>query len=291
MTTPAIYQLPFDHFANGRFLFAGTGYEEPFLDSVFEGLMPGQLFIDDLHQPTAALLCRTYDYFVAGDADSPLRQFIHDAPSEAGVFQEFYGYVPLTPAWQAALIEDHAMSVIPRLNFIYPGPTPPTIKPLPPAGRLEMIDGALAERIDRELDETIGLFWSGYPNFVRHGFGVALMIGNEVVSVAYSCTVSRSMSNIAIATAPAHRRKGYAVLVAQAYFVESLRRGLIPTWDCDEWNIGSAATARRLGLQPRQSFVELGLGPYPRQKMTMTTGLWHDSAGESGSVVWRPTPT
>lgn len=290
MTNAAIYQLPFDRFVTTRPLFANTGYEEPFLDSVFQGIMPGQIFADDPRRPTAALMCRTYDYFVAGDAASPLRQFIHDAPSEASVFQDFYGYVPLTDAWRDALVEDHGFTIIPRLNFIYPTTTPPMIDPslLPADGRLVQMDGVLAERADRELDETIGLFWSGYPNFVNYGFGMALMIGDELVSVAFTCSVSRTMSNIGIATAQNHRRRGYAVLVARAYFAESLRRGLMPTWDCDEWNTGSVMTARRLQLTPRTPFTELGLGPYPRQKMTLTTGMWDSSTGEGGMVVWRP---
>ena len=290
LTNAAIYQLPFDRFAVIRPLFANTGYEEPFLDSVFQGIMPGQLFTDDPRRPTAALMCRTYDYFVAGDAASPLRQFIHDAPSEAGVFHDFYGYVPLTEAWRDALVEDHGFTIIPRLNFIYPSTTPPMIDSslLPAHGRLVPIDGVLAERADRELDETIGLFWSGYPNFVIYGFGMALMIGDEIVSVAFTCSVSRTMSNIGIATAHSHRRRGYAGLVARAYFAESLRRGLMPTWDCDEWNTGSVMTARHLKLTPRTPFTELGIGPYPRQKMTMTTGLWDSAAGEDGVVVWRP---
>lgn len=92
---------------------------------------------------------------------------------------------------------------------------------LPASGRLVPIDGVLAERADREFEKTIGLFWSGYPNFVNYGFGMALMIGDEMVSVAFTCSVSRTMSNIGIATAHSHRRRGYAVLVARAYFRKS----------------------------------------------------------------------
>lgn len=289
MTNTAIYQLPFDQFAVARPLFANAEYEEPFLDSVFDGIMPGQIFTDAPHHPTAVLMCRTYDYFVAGDATSLLRQFIKDAPTEASVFQDFYGYVALNEAWQDALIEDHGFTKIPRHNYIYPSTIPPTIDPaqIPQGGALVEIDASLAERIDRELNETIGLFWSGYPNFVRHGFGVALLIGPEIISVAFTCSVSHTMSNIGIATTESHRRRGYAVLVAKAYFIESLRRGLMPTWDCDEWNTGSVMTARHLQLKPRTPFTELGLGPYPRQGLTLSTGVWDSSTGAGGMIVWR----
>jgi RimJ/RimL family protein N-acetyltransferase len=149
-----------------------------------------------------------------------------------------------------------------------------------------MVDAALAERIDHDLDETIGLLWSGYAHFARHGLGMCLMIGDEIASVAFACAVSKTMSNIGVATAEAHRQKGYATLVSRAFIEESLRRGLTPTWDCDEWNTASLATARRLGLTERAPFTELGLGPYPRCKPPLSEGIWGWQAGEAGVKVW-----
>lgn len=59
-------------------------------------------------------------YFVAGDAALAPAPIYPRCPSEAGVFHNFYGYVPLTEAWRDALVEDHGFTIIPRLNLIYP---------------------------------------------------------------------------------------------------------------------------------------------------------------------------
>lgn len=42
-------------------------------------------------------------------------------------------------------------------------------------------------------------------------------------------------------------------------------------------------------INPTHAFLLIRhQAPYPRQKMTMTTGLWDSAAGEDGVVVWRP---
>src|SRR3954454_12106603 len=118
---PVVYELSATNVEIARGLFAGATFDRVFIDSFFEGRQPGRLFVDDPVRPASALLCRVYDYFLAGEPQADLRRFIRDAPSEPGVFQvlrdhgvseeipttALYGFVAVTKAWEDALIADH----------------------------------------------------------------------------------------------------------------------------------------------------------------------------------------
>ena len=103
-----IYELPPEQQERAWPVYAEACFDRAQIDAVFEGRQPGRVFVDDPEQPRAALLCRTFGYYVAGDPGSTaMRGFIRDAPPEPGVFQDLYGYVPDTDAWQQALLDDH----------------------------------------------------------------------------------------------------------------------------------------------------------------------------------------
>ena len=287
-----VYELPAERFTLAAPVFAGATFDAPYLDAVFEGRSGGRIFIDDPVRPGAALLCRTYEYFVGGDDDSrALTRFIHEAPAEVGVFQDFYGYVPMTPDWQATLLADHGdrLLVIPRRSFHFDlanrwraadlaTSAPDDVEVIP-------IDGALAKRIDDEMDWGIGRFWGDYDRFDAHGFGFCAMMGETIASIAFSVVVSSRQTNIGVGTAPSHRRRGLAALTCAAFITESLRRGLLPTWDSDAANLASAALAKRLGFKEDTPFSELA--PPGRAKLKLSEGLWRPEDQPDGITAWR----
>src|SRR5579871_5294701 len=151
-----IYELPSEAFQRAAPLFAGGWFDRAFIDAVFEGSQNGRIFVDNPQAPTAALLCRTYEYYVAGATHPALRRFIHEAPAEAGVFAELYGYCPLSDEWERALLADQGerLRVIPRRGFRYQGTLAEVRSrrtPLPAVASLARIDRALATRLDAEL--------------------------------------------------------------------------------------------------------------------------------------------
>src|SRR3712207_4148218 len=76
-----IYELPPPLFPRAAPLFAEAWMDGAFIGAVFEGKTPGRVFVDDAERPTAALMCRTYEYFVAGNPGATaLRAFIRYAP-------------------------------------------------------------------------------------------------------------------------------------------------------------------------------------------------------------------
>ena len=286
-----VYELHPDAFERAAPLFEAAWFDRAFIDAVFEGGQAGRLFVDHPERPTAALLARSYEYYVAGDSGpSELRRFIADAPAEAGVFAELYGYVPLTAGWQAALLADTAaLETIERREFKFELPTLPAgaLPPLPANIAIVPMDRALAERVDAGLGEHIGTFWGGYERFLGGGFGFCAMDGAAIAGAAYAAGASRRHANISIVTVPSHRRRGLATLLAAAFIRRCLDRDLIPTWDADRDNEVSAALALRLGLREYPGFVQLS--PPNSSKLALSQGRWEKEPAAPGVLAaWRP---
>jgi hypothetical protein len=287
-TLTTLFELPFDQFSRVQPLFADAPFDQPCYDSAFEGAQPARIFADDADMPNAALMCRSYEYYLAGSVAPALRQFAAEAPQEAEVFASFYGYVPLNDAWKAALLSDTAYEVIGRMNFQWtPGtPVPDWRAALPADGRIVPIDVALAQQLDRECYPVPFILydWGSYEAYARDGFGFALMLGDAVASTITAITVSSRHALINVATEPPFRRRGFAALVGACFVEAALERGLLPVWDTDDTNLGSAATARRIGFTEQTPFAELALPN--RAKPTQMGGVWSSELRADGVTVW-----
>ncbi len=282
-----IYELPVDRFYVTAPLFAEAWFDEPYMDAVLKGRHPGRIFVDDPVTPSAALMCRTYEYYVAGAVESPLRAFIKDAPTEPGVFQKLYGYAPVGDAWETAILDDYAGALIriPRHNFRWQGaPLMDWREKLPPGAQIVRIDRELAEWIDREWHETIGLLWDGYDNYLQHGYGFCLMMGSELGSFANSDGISDTLVNIGVQTGEKFRRQGLAKLVCSAFIEYTLKTGRTPTWDTDGMNERSRALASSLGFVEGRMFSQLSTPDY--RPIQLSEGLWGCKPGADGVTIW-----
>jgi RimJ/RimL family protein N-acetyltransferase len=288
-----IYELPQALAGSAAPLFKTSWFDEAFIDAFFEGRDIGRLFVDNPHLPSAALLCRTFEYYVAGDPGSlALRQFIKDAPAEVGVFQQLYGYCPVDNAWVDALLTDQEgrLENIGRIGFKYPhSAIYDWRRSLPHNAVIQPIDRGLAERIDAEMRQLIGLFWNGYDRYAAGGFGFCTLIDGAIASIAYAITVSANYANIDVETAAPFRQQGLCTLTSAAFIDYCLQHNLIATWDADTNNAASLATARKLGFQEYPPFSQLS----PRQgtKPFTSQGRWTketQSRGMSAEItVWR----
>jgi len=293
-----IYELPRELFDRAAPLFAQTWIDGAFIWGPFEGRLPGRLFVDDPARPTAALLYRPFEYYIAGDPGAAeLRTFIADAPAEVRIFDRLYGYVATNVPLAHALLADHAgrLGVVARRCFRWEGDRAAHAAlegwrgPL--AGfTIQPIDQTLAERFDRELGTMMGPFWSGRDNFLAHGFGFCALAGDELSSIAYAAAVGGGEANIAIVTAPSFRRQGLAARVCTAFIDYCQGHNLVATWDCDANNAASAALARSLGFREGIPFAQLSTPSYV--KLIESHGRW--ARGETtaeGIIPWRQVGT
>lgn len=288
--TNTIYELPFAHFGVAAPLFVDAWFDEPYMEAVLDGKQPGRIFVDDPQQPTAALMCRTYEYYLAGAVEPTLRRFMADAPAEVGVFQHYYGCTPLSKAWEQALLDDYAGKLISiyRHNFRWVGaPLIDWRAELPDGARIVPIDRALAERIDREWHETIGLLWSGYDAYISGGFGFCLLMGDDLGSMASTDGVGRKLANLGVRTGEKFRQQGLAKLACSALIEDVLRRGLLPSWDTDGPNEPSKALAQSLGFVDGQPFAQISTPGYT--PLPLSEGRWQSEVLADAVVAWRAT--
>lgn len=286
-----VYELPRSQAGIAAPVFKDAWADEAFIDAFFEGKQEGRIFVDDPRSPTAALLARTFGYYVAGDTGaSGMRQFIKEAPSEPGIFQHLYGYVPIGREWEKALLEDYAgtLHVIERRGFKYNSDRPPFDwrQSLPAGSSIVRIDRALAERIDGEMRQFIASLWVGYDNYIREGFGFCTLVNGEIASICYAASVSSRQANIDVETTEAFRKRGFATLTCAAFIEHCLDLGLQPTWDADGGNAGSLALARKLGFTEYEPFSQLS--PPWGHKIALSNGLWvEEETGHLQPTLWR----
>lgn len=289
-----IYELPRARFERAAPLFAETWMDGAFIWGALRDGQDARLFVDDAASPTIALLCRTFEYYVAGDAGAlAMRRFIAAAPAEVGVFGALYGYLPTNMPLAKALLDDHAgrLVVVARRGFRWEGSGGAEAAlarwRVPRDGiAIRALDRALAERVDRELGQMIAALWGGYERFLGAGFGFAALDGDALASVAYAAAVGGGEANIDLFTAAPYRRRGLAASVCAAFIDHCREKGLVATWDCDSDNGPSALLARGLGFREGLPFAQLSTPGYA--KLAESRGRW--ARGETSAdriVAWR----
>ena len=284
-----IFELPPSQFEWVMPLFETAWFDEMFIMPSLRGAQPGRVFVDRIDQPGAAILFRTYEFYIAGNPNSAaMRAFIKDAPAEPGVFQGFHGFAPLSKAWDTALIEDYGngLIVLPRCNFRWEGASVMSWQArLPNGASVLPITIPLAQRLDQEWQEGIGALWSGYDRFARDGYGFCLMMADgQLGSVVYTDGADDHSASIGVRTNPALRRQGFASVVCSAFIEATLARGMLPVWECEERNTASKRLAQKLGFVERKPFSDIvvpGYGPLP-----LSHGRWESAPNESGRVLW-----
>jgi hypothetical protein len=267
-----IYELPNNLFNRCEPLYTQAPFDQPAYDAVFEGVQPGRIFVDDADAPTGALMCRTYEYYIAGTPVPSLRAFIKNAPEEVGVFQQLYGYTPIGEAWVSALLDDAPLEVIGRRNFQRDMCKPAPDVPIPNGAQIVPIDLALAEKVDVALGiPFLQMSWNDRRAFVEHGFGYCALQGDEVASAIYAIAVSSSGVIVGIDTVEKFQRQGYGSAASAAFIREALRRSLQPIWDTDEGNYRSSLMAAKLGFDEHEPYKELFP---PERKPQLSHGIW-----------------
>jgi RimJ/RimL family protein N-acetyltransferase len=149
------------------------------------------------------------------------------------------------------------------------------------------VNAALAARIDTELGEAIGFFWSGYDRFEALGYGWCSLIGDQIGSVAVTDGADNHSASIGVVTAPEFRRQGLAELTCSAFIADTLIRGLQPVWECEVRNTASKYLAEKLGFVERNRFAQLSIAAPPYGPLTLSHGLWQAESVENGIIAWR----
>jgi GNAT superfamily N-acetyltransferase len=265
--------------------------------------MPGRLYLDHPMKPTGALLARTYDFFLAGEASPAIIEFLRDAPAGSGLYEWFYGFVPLTESWRQALPAAFPILFREDRRAFRLGETGLSEalgwkSRVPEGVRVAPVDAALARRADDEVPEVIGIIWGGYEQFGRSGWGYAALDGDgAVLSIAYATGLTAREVNLGVGTAAHAQRRGLGKLVCQACIAHAARNGLGVTWDCDLVNEASGRLAESLGFIEEDPFVEFGFPApdtgWPNRIVTPEPSgrEWRQATRNDGVIIWNSAET
>lgn len=105
---------------------------------------------------------------------------------------------------------------------------------LPEGFSLKLIDRPLAEKIKSMRGELVEDHLSNFASiddFLKNGFGFAILEGEKIVSLASSFLVCDAGIEIQINTDRKYEGRGLGTVVGAALILESLERGLDPNWD------------------------------------------------------------
>jgi RimJ/RimL family protein N-acetyltransferase len=221
----------------------------PSLWAVFSGRHTGQALVDDLQQPTQCLV-----------HTGALLTYASRQMSQDFLTMAIEQFQRSDPVWLIRSKADPpappADRVAPRLEFYAINPRTPSLSALraslPEEFEPHPIDQALLERCLWRDDMA---FYAGsLEKFFRHGIGMCLMYGDEIIVEAYASALGSPYAEIGAITHEPYRGRGYATITV-AFLVEALEKlGFQAYWSCDSDNLASARVARKLGFTIEKSY-------------------------------------
>jgi len=264
----AIYELKRSESLKVRSIF-----REPHLSlvisSVAECNSPGRIWVDDPINPqTAFIWDKAHIFWLVGRPDNEeynlaVKEFIHEQIMPEARKREIYIFklCGSLEAWQSISksifkkLEKKArrLYVFKRMKI--------------DNWREEIPDGFAMKRIDaRFLNESslknrnfvvdeISSSWDSIDDYLKRGFGFALMHGGE--EVACWCTaeyVSKNKCGIGIETLQKYQRREFATLTGYAFVDHCISNDIIPHWDSWDDNIGSIRVAEKVGFELAEKY-------------------------------------
>ena len=91
--------------------------------------------------------------------------------------------------------------------------------------------------------------WPSEERFYEQGFGVAAVVEERAICWCTAEYVSPQRCGIGIATDPAYERRGVATATAAQFIHDAQRRGIVPYWECGNWNSASIRVAQKVGFE------------------------------------------
>lgn len=219
-----------------------SGWEETMIWSVLQGHM-GRVIVEDEESPVSAQI-------VIGDLC-----FFGGVPNEAlaakAASEEL---VPQNDAWSEVIEHVWGERVTKRLRYAI-RKEPDVfdrdalnrfIAALPAEYELKLFDESICARSRSEnwSRDFCSCFLS-CEDFLRRGFGAAVLHDGALVSGASSYTIYDGGIEIEIDTKPEYRERGLATVCGARLILEALDRGLYPSWDA--FDLRSVALAEKLG--------------------------------------------
>ena len=218
--------------------------------AVLDGMIDGEIWVDDPVNPAVVIVVNGDTYFLAGnpDAAAPTLKSVKDIiPDWAYLFVEDRWVPHLSRIWNNSFAIPH-----PRIRMGYVSGTALPAPRLPSAQfELVPVDRALFDRnpdnLDVLNDNVEG--WGSEDTFFESAVGFCVLHEGKIVSHSVTDSVSGSRCEVGVGTDAGFRRMGLGHAVVSATIAECIRRGHHAVeWHTHVSNKGSLAIGKAIGL-------------------------------------------
>lgn len=219
--------------------------------SVVYGIIPGEIFVNDLNHPTSALIKTCECNLLAGN--------IGDVGPNFTISEEIDFWDPITPdtyQWNSVIPNAHTnkfvrkyqrrhytLNIENKLNHISGLPEGYNLEPVIPANlRLNQYENS--HKLLGWLEN-----WGSDEAFIEHGAGCYVRKGNIIVSWSISDCSFQDKIAIGVHTDERYRKNGFGILAVNETIKMCFSKGFKSIdWLCTDINKGSIAIAEKLGF-------------------------------------------
>lgn len=234
-----LLQLPEENKHLVKGLFKKLQPNNSALWSYLYGYIPGITYVDNVSAPSMAV-CVTGFFnwtFVCDNADI---SWVEET------IQEICKTEYLQVVWNPTVVLQKPVkgleAAIPRFDFTERH----EVKRKEIQADIRLIDSGLFEKC--EWKDIQLLAYTTKENFLSKAFGFCVVEGEEVSCECYATFAADTYTELGVITAESKRRKGYASAACLRVIDEARKRGLTPTWSCDQDNSESVNLAQKLGF-------------------------------------------
>lgn len=219
--------------------------------SIAEGLQTGEVFADDLDNPSCYLYWHYCGFaYLAGEYDEAFiceikNKMHHPSRGHSGRLALEAGN---DKRLEQMLLKDGTIQKNEQYLFEFKNPVTQNTLPEPGVDLLP-IDSNNYEMMSGRIVPAFS--WESKEQFLKHGFGYCLMNRGKFAACAFSAGISEEFVDIGVETAQEYRGKGYGKIVVSKMIEEILRRGKTPVWQCHVGNEISKRLAVSQGFQVR----------------------------------------
>jgi RimJ/RimL family protein N-acetyltransferase len=240
------------------------------VDATLDGTCPGDVWVDDPVDPTAAVVDTPEGHYVLGNARDgsfarSLAEFVKATLGPGGRGEGWWWFYLRCPSedWAEAMrkvLPVDRTAEKPREFYVCEDVSFDWQGNIPAGFEFVRVDEQFLARDDlvnidpirRRARSNFGSF----EGFLEKGFAFCMLHDNEIVSDCAADNVSARRCEVGAHTLEGYRKRGLGTLTVAATTDWALSNGFDQVgWHCLRYNVASAATARRVGFRKAADYT------------------------------------
>lgn len=238
-----------------------TGEECLFAYAILENNIPGTVYVDDIANPRASLICSASGkYLIVGNEQNHtfnmnVAEFLKENTNHNG----YYDLYLSSNKWIEILSQMLEGHVVKLKHSIYSYNINENLsnvcdKTLLEGFELKRIDEELFEKASKVFSLTSKDHFGSAKEFNLKNFGFCITDGDRIASIVASCYKGNGYAEIDIYTRPEFQRKGLAIAICSEFIKHCKMNNLTALWICDYGNQNSNNLAAKLGFKKIKDF-------------------------------------